>query len=85
MRKQRQHFEKMQATKEGIQEQLMEMQRKKEEAFQEYAREREMVDGIIQRMIQEDMENLQLHKQKQEQSKQDMVLSVQEKKALLRR
>ena len=36
-------------------------------------------------MIDEDHEMLRINKMKQEQSKQDMILSVNEKKALLKR
>ena len=36
-------------------------------------------------MINEDHESIRLTRMKQEQSKQDMILSVNEKKALLRR
>lgn len=44
-----------------------------------------MVDSIIHKMINEDHELMRINKMKQEQSKQDMILSMNEKKALLRR
>jgi len=43
------------------------------------------VDQIINKMIEEDHEMMRITKMKEEQSKQDMVLSVNEKKALLKR
>jgi len=55
----------------------------RDEAMQEYIRERANVDSIINKMIEEDHEMIRINKMKQEQSKQDMILSVNEKKALL--
>ena len=55
------------------------------EAQQEYLRERDQVDAIINKMIQEDHEMMKINKMKQEQVKQDMILSVNEKNALLKR
>lgn len=43
------------------------------------------MDQIINKMIEEDHEMMRITKMKEEQSKQDMVLSVNEKKALLKR
>ena len=40
---------------------------------------------IINKMIEEDHEMMKLGKMKQEQSKQDMILSVNEKNALVKR
>lgn len=57
----------------------------REMAYEEYVKEREQVDMIINKMIQEDMEMMKLNKMKQEQSKQDMILSINEKRALLKR
>lgn len=51
----------------------------------EYQKERANVDAIINKMIEEDHEMIRINKMKQEQSKQDMILSVNEKKALLQR
>lgn len=53
--------------------------------MQEYMKERANVDAIINKMIEEDHEMIRINKMKQEQSKQDMILSVNEKKALLQR
>lgn len=55
------------------------------EAMEEYMKERANVDAIINKMIEEDHEMIRINKMKQEQSKQDMILSVNEKKALLHR
>ena len=57
----------------------------KEDAMQEYMKERANVDAIINKMIDEDHEMIRINKMKQEQSKQDMILSINEKKALLQR
>lgn len=57
----------------------------REEAMNEYMKERLNVDAIINKMIEEDHEMIRINKMKQEQSKQDMVLSQNEKKALLNR
>ena len=88
LRKKREAEEKTEQMKEAkreIQQQMIDREKLREQAYQEYAKERQQVDSIIQRMINEDHEMLRLQRQKQEQSKQDMILSVNEKKALLRR
>ena len=54
-------------------------------AHDEYLKERGQVDAIINKMIDEDHEMMRLTKMKQEQSKQDMILSQNEKKALRKR
>lgn len=72
-------------TKRDVQQQMIEREKLREQAYQEYAREREQVDAIINKMIDEDHEMMRINKMKQEQSKQDMILSVNEKKALLKR
>lgn len=64
---------------------MIEREQLREAAYQEYARERSQVDSIINKMIDEDHELMRINKIKQEQSKQDMILSVNEKKALLKR
>lgn len=43
---------------------MIERERLRDEAFNEYQSERQMVDRIIQRMIDEDMENLKNQKLK---------------------
>ena len=71
--------------KRDVQQQMVEREKLREMAYQEYVSERQMVDSIINKMIDEDHEMMRINKMKQEQSKQDMILSVNEKKALLRR
>lgn len=64
---------------------MIEREQLRQAAFEEYEAERGQVDKIVQRMISEDHESMRLNRMKQEQSKQDMILSVNEKKALLKR
>lgn len=64
---------------------MIERERLREEAHNEYMRERSQVDAIINKMIEEDHEMMRINRMKQEQSKQDMILSVNEKNALLKR
>jgi hypothetical protein len=45
---------------------MVEREQLREQAYQEYARERSQVDAIIQRMIDEDHESMRLNKMKQE-------------------
>lgn len=71
--------------KHDVQNQMIERERLREEAHNEYLRERSQVDGIINKMIEEDHEMMRINRMKQEQSKQDMILSVNEKNALLKR
>ena len=83
--KERQVFEKMQETKVHVAKQLQEKEALREEAQKEFIKERDQVDAIINKMIEEDHEMMRIQKMKQEQSKQDMILSVNEKNALLKR
>lgn len=71
--------------KNKIQDQMLEREYLKEEAQKEYLKERNQVDAIINKMIQEDHEMMRITRMKQEQAKQDMILSVNEKQALLKR
>jgi len=64
---------------------MIDREQLREDAMEEYIRERANVDAIINKMIEEDHEMIRINKMKQEQSKQDMILSVNEKKALLQR
>ena len=57
----------------------------KQEAYQEYLKEKDQVDKIVQRMIDEDHQTQQMTKMKQDQAKNDMILSVNEKNQLKRR
>ena len=77
--------QKLFAMKKDVQAQMIEREQLREQAYQEYAAERANVDAIINKMIEEDHEMMRITKMKQEQSKQDMILSVNEKKALLKR
>ena len=72
-------------TKEGIIHQIQDKEVLRQQAQEEYIKERNQVDAIINKMIQEDHEMMRINKMKQEQSKQDMILSVNEKNALLKR
>lgn len=51
----------------------------------EFQRERAQVDHVIQRMIDEDREMARIQHLKMQQAQADMILSVNEKQALLRR
>lgn len=73
------------ALKRDIQQQMIDREDLRAEALEEYMKERSNVDAIINKMIEEDHEMIRINKMKQEQSKQDMILSVNEKKALLQR
>jgi hypothetical protein len=64
---------------------MQDREKLRDEAQNEYLKERDQVDTIINKMIQEDHEMMRINKMKQEQSKQDMILSVNEKNALLKR
>lgn len=45
---------------------MIERERLREQAYQEYAKEREQVDAIINKMIDEDHEMMRINKMKQE-------------------
>lgn len=55
------------------------------EAYAEYIREKEQVDTVIQKMIDEDRELAKIVQQKKEQAQADMILSHNEKRALKER
>ena len=64
----------------------MEMKAKlRQEAYAEYMKEKGQVDQVIQKMIEEDQRMANLIKMKQDQSKMDMIQSVNEKKEMQRR
>ena len=77
--------QKLMSMKEHIHLQIKERESLRQDAHSEYLKEREQVDAIINKMISEDHEMMKINKMKQEQVKQDMILSVNEKNALLRR
>lgn len=55
--------------KKDVQGQMQEREKLREMAYQEYVKEREQVDAIINKMIDEDHEMIRINKIKQEQSK----------------
>ena len=55
------------------------------EAYQEYLKEKGQVDHVVSKMIEEDMQMMQLTKMKQGQAKNDMIMSVNEKNEMKRR
>ena len=55
------------------------------EAKEEYLKERDQVDAIIQRMISEDREMARIQNLKMQQAQADMILSMNEKRALIKR
>ena len=55
------------------------------EAYQEYLKEKDQVDKVSTKMIDEDQKMISLIKMKQEQAKLDMVQSVNEKRELERK
>ena len=68
-----------------LQNQMQIKEQQRYEAYQEYLKEKDQVDRVVQRMINEDVQHMQMTKQKQEQAKQDMIMSVNEKNAMKRR
>lgn len=73
------------SNKKSIQEQMVEREQLRAEAYQEYVKEKAQVDAVIQKMIDEDMEMMRIQQQKQEQAQADMILSVNEKRAMIKR
>lgn len=54
--------DKMLIVKAGMQKQMLEQEKLREQANEEYQKERAMVDATINRMIQEDLAALELEK-----------------------
>lgn len=75
----------MQSNKRSIQKQIDDANDARNQAHEEYLREKDQVDAVVQRMIEEDNEQSRIVQQKKEQSQADMILSVNEKRALLKR
>lgn len=48
---------------------MVERERMRDQAFEEYAKERAQVDSIVEKMINEDHEMMRINKMKQDQSK----------------
>lgn len=64
----------------------MEMKAKlRQEAYQEYMKEKGQVDQVIGKMIEEDQRMVALIRTKQDQAKLDMIHSVNEKREMQRR
>jgi len=75
----------LRANKQHIQSQIEDAKKLKYEALEEYKKEKLQVDAVVQRMIEEDREMARITQQKMEQAQADMILSVNEKRALLKR
>ena len=78
-------LEALQSNKRSIQQQIDDANFARQQAHEEYLREKEQVDAVVQRMIEEDNEQARIVQQKKEQSQADMILSQNEKRALLKR
>lgn len=78
-------LEALQSNKRSIQQQIDDANHARQQAHEEYLREKEQVDAVVQRMIEEDNEQTRIVHQKKEQSQADMILSQNEKRALLKR
>jgi hypothetical protein len=59
----------MMQAKEKVIEQMQEREQMRQMALLEYQKERDQVDAIINKMIEEDHEMMRIQKMKQEQSK----------------
>ena len=77
--------EELRRNKELIQQQIADSAKLKQEAYEQYLREKEQVDNVIQKMINEDREMARIQNLKMEQAQADMILSLNEKRALERR
>ena len=77
--------EELRRNKELIQQQITDSAKLKEEAYAQYLREKDQVDNVIQKMINEDREMARIQNLKMEQAQADMILSLNEKRALERR
>lgn len=64
---------------------MVENEKRRDEAHEEYLKEKQQVDNIIQKMIDEDQELQRINSLKKEQAKQDMILSVNEKRLMQKR
>ena len=78
-------LEALQSNKRSIQQQIDDANFARQQAHEEYLREKEQVDAVVQRMIEEDNKQSRIVQQKKEQSQADMILSQNEKRALLKR
>lgn len=80
-----QKLEHLQSNKREIQKQIDDANLLRQQAHDEYMKEKGQVDAVVQRMIEEDNEQARIMYQKKEQSQADMILSQNEKRALLKR
>ena len=80
-----QKLEHLQSNKREIQKQIDDANLLRQQAHDEYMKEKGQVDAVVQRMIEEDNEQARIMSQKKEQSQADMILSQNEKRALLKR
>lgn len=71
--------------KYNLQEQMAMKEQLRREAYEEYIKEKESVDRVINKMIDEDRKMMELTRMKQDQAKMDMIMSVQEKREMLRK
>lgn len=78
-------LEQMQHNKRHIQRQIDDANFLRQQAHEEYLREKSQVDAVVCRMIEEDNEQARIVQQKKEQSQADMILSQNEKRALFKR
>ncbi len=60
-------------------------QQLRQEAYDEYIRERDQVENVIKKMIEEDQKMVELTRMKQGQAKLDMVQSLTEKRDLTKK
>lgn len=71
--------------KNAIRTQIVDRKQLEVEAQEEYLKERDQVDAIIQRMISEDREMARIQNLKMQQAQADVILSMNEKGALVKR
>ena len=62
--------------KYNLQEQMAMKEQLRKEAYEEYIKEKESVDRVINKMIEEDRKMMELTRMKQDQAKMDMIMSV---------
>ena len=68
-----------------LQQQMQLKEQLRQEAYQEYLKEKDQVENVIRKMIEEDQKLVDLTRMKQGQAKLDMVQSLNEKRELLRK
>ncbi len=78
-------LESLQSNKRDIQKQIDDANLLRQQAHDEYLKEKSQVDAVVARMIEEDNEQSRILGQKKEQSQADMILSQNEKRALSKR